>query len=119
MDGVALAMPIGLGLVRLGNFLNGELYGNIKPKEISKYFMDNFKQTIHPSQIEQINRLFSPSNEEIDYARQVIKVFEESKSKGRGSTSLNGQVIDVPVVKRAESILALYNELVFDKSSEI
>ena len=77
------------------------------------------KFAIHPSQIEQINRLFSPSNEEIDYARQVIKVFEESKSKGRGSTSLNGQVIDVPVVKRAESILALYNELVFDKSSEI
>ena len=31
---------------------NGELYGNIKPKEISKYFMDNFKQTIHPSQID-------------------------------------------------------------------
>jgi len=31
---------------------NGELYGNIKPKEISKYFLDNFKQTIHPSQID-------------------------------------------------------------------
>ena len=74
------------------------------------------KFAIHPSQIEQINRLFSPSKEEIDYARQVIKVFEESKSKGRGSTSLNGQVIDVPVVKRAKSILALYNEPVFDKS---
>tara|TARA_B100000959_G_scaffold287239_1_gene370380 strand:+ start:2144 stop:2602 length:459 start_codon:yes stop_codon:yes gene_type:complete len=31
---------------------NGELYGSIKPKEISKYFLDNFKQTIHPSQID-------------------------------------------------------------------
>ena len=31
---------------------NGDLYGNIKPKEISKYFLDNFKQTIHPSQID-------------------------------------------------------------------
>ena len=29
MDGVALAMPIGLGLVRIGNFLNGELYGKV------------------------------------------------------------------------------------------
>ena len=31
---------------------NGDLYGNIKPKEISKYFLDNFKETIHPSQID-------------------------------------------------------------------
>ena len=39
---------------------NGELYGSIKPKEISKYFLDNFKQTIHPSQIDlkkQINKI--------------------------------------------------------------
>ena len=31
---------------------NGDLYGSIKPKEISKYFLDNFKETIHPSQID-------------------------------------------------------------------
>jgi len=31
---------------------NGDLYGAIKPKEISKYFLDNFKQVIHPSQID-------------------------------------------------------------------
>tara|TARA_A100001011_G_C14099617_1_gene752210 strand:+ start:410 stop:868 length:459 start_codon:yes stop_codon:yes gene_type:complete len=31
---------------------NGDLYGSIKPKEISKYFLDNFKQTIHPSQVD-------------------------------------------------------------------
>ena len=31
---------------------NGELYGSIKPKEISKYFLDYFKETIHPSQID-------------------------------------------------------------------
>ena len=31
---------------------NGELYGTIKPKEISRYFLDNLKQTVHPSQID-------------------------------------------------------------------
>ena len=39
---------------------NGELYGNIKPKEISKYFLDNLKQTVHPSQIDlkqEINKI--------------------------------------------------------------
>ena len=39
---------------------NGDLYGNIKPKEISKYFLDNLKQTVHPSQIDlkkEINKI--------------------------------------------------------------
>ena len=39
---------------------NGEMYGTIKPKEISKYFLDNFKQVIHPSQIDlkqEINKI--------------------------------------------------------------
>ena len=39
---------------------NGDLYGIIKPKEISKYFLDNFKQTIHPSQVDikkEINKI--------------------------------------------------------------
>ena len=39
---------------------NGDLYGSIKPREISKYFFDNFKQTIHPSQIDikkEINKI--------------------------------------------------------------
>ena len=39
---------------------NGDLYGNIKPKEISKYFLDSFKQKIHPSQIDikkEINKI--------------------------------------------------------------
>ncbi len=31
---------------------NGELFASIKPKEISKYFNENFKETIHPSQID-------------------------------------------------------------------
>tara|TARA_B100001996_G_C18597799_1_gene568600 strand:- start:67 stop:522 length:456 start_codon:yes stop_codon:yes gene_type:complete len=31
---------------------NGELFASIKPREISKYFMENFKETIHPSQID-------------------------------------------------------------------
>jgi len=64
------------------------------------------KFAIHPAQIEIINTLFSPSEEEIEYARRVVAVFEEAERSGRGSTSLDGKVIDVPVVKRARSLLA-------------
>ena len=65
------------------------------------------KFAIHPDQIETINRVFSPSPEEIEYARQVIAASEQAELNGRGSTSLNGKVIDVPVVKRAESLINL------------
>lgn len=65
------------------------------------------KFAIHPAQVDPINTLFSPSAAEIAYARRVVSAFEAAERTGRGSTSLDGKVIDVPVVKRARSILAL------------
>ena len=51
LDGVALAMPIGLGLVRIGNFLNGELYGKVTNGDWGFIFpTDPFGLTRHPSQ---------------------------------------------------------------------
>lgn len=63
------------------------------------------KFAIHPAQIEVINNAFSPSDEQIEHAKRVIAAFEEAEQHGRGSTSLDGQVIDVPVVKRARKLL--------------
>lgn len=52
MDGVALAMPIGLGLVRIGNFFNGELYGKATNGEWGFIFpTDPFGILRHPSQL--------------------------------------------------------------------
>ena len=52
MDGVALSMPIGLGLVRIGNFLNGELYGRATNGEWGFIFpTDPFGLLRHPSQL--------------------------------------------------------------------
>ena len=63
------------------------------------------KFAIHPAQIDTINDAFSPSSAEIEYARRVVAAFEEAERLGRGSTSLDGKVIDVPVVRRARSLL--------------
>lgn len=65
------------------------------------------KFAIHPAQIEPINAAFSPSPAQIDYARRVVAAFEAAERIGRGSTSLEGKVIDVPVVKRARALLEL------------
>ena len=66
---------------------------------------------IHPAQVEIINQGFSPSKDEIIYARKVVAVFEKAESQGKGSTSLDGQVIDVPVVRRVQGLLKLYANL--------
>lgn len=64
------------------------------------------KFAIHPAQVEPINDLFSPSETQIEHARRVVAAFEEAERSGRGSTSLDGKVVDVPVVKRARAVLA-------------
>ena len=65
------------------------------------------KFAIHPDQLDTINKVFSPSAEEVDYARKVMDAWDEAESQGRGSADLDGRMIDVPVVKRARNLLAL------------
>ena len=65
------------------------------------------KFAIHPDQIAALNECFSPSAQEIAHAERVVAAFEEAEVRGRGSTSLDGWVIDVPVVKRARALLEL------------
>jgi len=65
------------------------------------------KFAIHPDQIAALNECFSPSEQEVAHARRVVAAFEEAERNGRGSTSLDGWVIDVPVVKRARALLEL------------
>jgi len=69
------------------------------------------KFAIHPGQLQSINKLFSPSEEAVKYAKKVIEVFEEAERNGSGATSLDGKMIDVPVVKRARNLLELANKM--------
>jgi citrate lyase subunit beta/citryl-CoA lyase len=61
---------------------------------------------IHPAQTDTINACFAPTQEEIEQARRIVAAYEEAERSGRASTSLDGVVIDVPVVKRARALLA-------------
>lgn len=66
---------------------------------------------IHPSQIDPINATFSPTAEEIEYANQVLKAFEEANARGDGSIAMGGQLIDRPIVERARRTLDLAKTL--------
>ena len=69
------------------------------------------KFAIHPSQVETINELFSPLPEDVAYARRVMEAWRDAEANGRGSLALDGKMVDVPVVKRAQNLLALVDEI--------
>jgi len=66
---------------------------------------------IHPSQIDPINNTFSPTPEEIDYAQQVLKAFDEAQARGDGSIAFGGQLIDRPIVERARRTVEMAQAL--------
>ena len=66
------------------------------------------KLAIHASQVTLINQLFVPSLDQIQQAKQIIDAAEKAELEGKGSTSLDGKMIDVPIVERAKKLLAKY-----------
>jgi citrate lyase subunit beta/citryl-CoA lyase len=66
---------------------------------------------IHPSQIDPINAVFSPTTEEIDYSRRVLQAFEEANARGDGSIAFGGQLIDRPIVERARRTIEMAESL--------
>ncbi len=69
------------------------------------------KFAIHPAQVETINEVFSPQPEDVAYARRVMEAWREAEANGRGSLSLDDKMVDVPVVKRAQNLLAMVDEM--------
>ncbi|MGY8843618.1 MAG: HpcH/HpaI aldolase/citrate lyase family protein [Gammaproteobacteria bacterium] len=67
------------------------------------------KICIHPAQVEVINEAYSPSSEELDHARAVIKAFAENPEAG--TLQIEGKMIDKPHLVLAERVLAFAAEL--------
>ena len=65
------------------------------------------KLCIHPNQLDICNRLFSPTEEEVEFAKKVIAAFEEAEAGGVAAIQLDGKFIDYPVVARSRHILRL------------
>jgi len=61
---------------------------------------------IHPDQVTVLNRVFTPDPARVEYARRVVEAFEEGVRRGTASVNLDGKMVDVPVYKRAQVIMA-------------
>ena len=61
---------------------------------------------IHPDQVTVLNRVFTPDRGRVEHARRVVDVFEEGVRMGTASVNLDGAMVDVPVYRRAQVLLA-------------
>ena len=63
------------------------------------------KMCIHPNQIAVVNRVFTPTNAEIDFAERVVAAFAKAEAEGSAAIQLDGKFIDYPIVYRAQRTL--------------
>ena len=61
------------------------------------------KLAIHPAQLDTINAVFSPSEQEIDFARRVVALFRSNPDAG--ALQLDGAMVDIPHLRSAERLL--------------
>jgi citrate lyase subunit beta / citryl-CoA lyase len=65
------------------------------------------KSVINPRQIAPVVEIFTPTAKEIEHAERVVEAIKEAEEKGLGVISLNGKMIDKPVVDRAKRVLKM------------
>jgi malyl-CoA/(S)-citramalyl-CoA lyase len=67
------------------------------------------KQCIHPNQIPIVNRIFSPSPEEVAHAKAVVEAYDEAAKAGRGVIGKDGKMIDFANIRMARALLKRFD----------
>jgi citrate lyase subunit beta/citryl-CoA lyase len=96
---------------RIESPLDG-VYANVRDPEgferdtvLSRRIGYRGRKLIHPSQIEPCNRLYMPSQQELDYYARVLEAFEKAEAQGSAATTVDGKMIDEAMAKAARRAL--------------
>lgn len=92
--------------------------GIVVDAQLAKSLGFTGKASISPRHVEVINSVFSPTLAEIKYAYDVIEAIETAKKQGKGAISLNGKMIDAPIVARAERTIAMAKALGLERRED-
>lgn len=66
---------------------------------------------VHPGLVQALNEAFTPSADDVAYARKLIAADEKAAAEGRGSFTVDGKMIDIPVIDRARRLLARHDAI--------
>lgn len=89
------------------------VYSDVMDTEGLKAYIQQSKQLgfdgmgcIHPRQIRWIHEGYAPTSEQITQAGAIVEAYQQAKAKGLGVVALGTKMVDMPVVKRAQNLLA-------------
>ncbi|MBW9147172.1 citrate (pro-3S)-lyase subunit beta [Clostridium sp. CM027] len=92
------------------------VYSNIDDEEGFKREVEFIKQlgfdgksVINPKQIKPVHEIYSPTEQEIRKSSDIFRAAKAAEKQGLGVISLNGKMIDKPIIERAERLLQLAN----------
>lgn len=81
--------------------MEGLKLDTLKAKEIGM----TGKALISPRHVDAVNEVFAPTKEDINHALRVFKALEQAKKEGKGAFSLDGKMVDKPIILRATDVL--------------
>ena len=88
-----------------------ETEGCIKSAELVCDMGFQGKLCIHPDQVDPVNAVFTPSDEDVAFAKKVVKAFEEAEAQGLASIQVDGYFVDYPIVDQAQRTLDLSDKI--------
>jgi citrate lyase subunit beta / citryl-CoA lyase len=93
----------------VADYSDPEAYG--KSAERARRFGFSGGTCIHPGLVAALNEAFTPKPEEVAYARKLIEADKKAAAEGRGSFSVDGKMIDIPVIDRARKLIARHEAI--------
>lgn len=110
----AFSLPSAIDLV-CTSYRGGEASASLEQEcRAGKSMGFNGKQCIHPSQLQLVQKLFAPTQAEVEWAVRVSIADEKAAASGRGAWTLDGRMIDAPVVGACRAIVAKAVQCEFD-----
>jgi citrate lyase subunit beta/citryl-CoA lyase len=85
--------------------------GFINEVKLIKQLGFDVKSIINPRQIDIVHNIYAPTAEQIRKSTRIIEAIKEAEEKGSGVISLDGKMVDKPIVERARRVLELANAL--------
>jgi citrate lyase subunit beta/citryl-CoA lyase len=101
-------MPLGF-IGTVADFSNWEAFRSMVRR--ARRFGFDGAGCIHPGQVKIVNEEYTPSAEEVAYAHKVVQMDKEAQAAGRGSFQIDGKMIDIPVVVRAERLIRRFEAI--------
>ena len=103
---VTVAAAFGLQAIDIVNIDFQDLEALRREAEFGAGLGYSGKQVIHPAQVGPVQEAFTPTDEAVRQARQLVEAFEARQKAGSGVVALEGKMIDLPLVKAARGVLA-------------